>query len=385
MQRCATCDATMESEEGFRQHYGSDYHIANVRRKVEGLRALTVAEYARVNQTQVDKAEATGVDANGVVFYSCTLCKKTFRSVQTLQTHVRSTAHLMRKEQRIITRDSEAASMLTMTSLGSAAMGLHRRHNAKRSAAKKSEVRKRTDAPKVSAEHREADTSETRCLFCGHGSASAGANLTHMDKFHNFNIPMEDHCPNKPVLVDYLARKVNGLMCLVCSEKTRSFASLEALRAHMYEAGHERVVLSPEYQEFYDCPLEDPGNAKRVELDGLQADGTELVLAGKARGRAANEDRQKKRVLLKREAEVPRVRARETPEQAQKRLAILNSEHKALTIAKQEQRELMAERNKDQAKLVTRYEGEFNKQQMRVHLRSNKLHPKGYDGDGVMN
>lgn len=73
------------------------------------------------------------VDAGAVehAMYSCTLCKKTFRSVQTLQTHIRSTAHLIRKEQRILARDGDANTILTSTSLGSAAIGLHRRHNAK--------------------------------------------------------------------------------------------------------------------------------------------------------------------------------------------------------------------------------------------------------------
>lgn len=389
MSRCTTCDVTFESTEAFSRHYNSEWHLANVRRRVESVRPLTVAEFSQVHKARQDEAEATGIDANGAPVYSCTLCRKTFRSVQTLQTHVRSTAHLMRKEQRIIQRDSEAASMLTMTSLGSAAMGLHRRNKAKRAALKKGNVHQRSDVPQVSLEDRDADADETRCFFCGHPSTSMDANLLHMLKSHHFTIPMDTHCHDVVGLLAYLSRKVNGLMCLVCGEKTRSFASLDALRDHMREANHERIVLNPEYQEFYDCLLEDPDSVQPVKLDGLQAQGTELVLSSAdSKNDTGSRDAGaggKKRVLLKREAEVPRPRPRETFEQKEQRKAILASEHEALTVARQEQRELMAEHHRAEAKQLRRSDGAFQQLQLRVNLRSNKLHPKGYDGDGVMN
>lgn len=93
--------------------------------------------YKGTNEDINDNTSVNGNDNNANVnapehaLYSCTLCKKTFRSVQTLQTHIRSTAHLIRKEQRILARDGDANTILTSTSLGSAAIGLHRRHNAK--------------------------------------------------------------------------------------------------------------------------------------------------------------------------------------------------------------------------------------------------------------
>uniref|UniRef100_A0A0A9YCW7 C2H2-type domain-containing protein n=1 Tax=Lygus hesperus TaxID=30085 RepID=A0A0A9YCW7_LYGHE len=181
--------------------------------------------------------------------YSCTLCKKTFRSVQTLQTHIRSTAHLIKKEQRILARDSEVASMLTTTSLGSVAIGLHRRHHAKtkktvldvvdgrngdKDKGDEQHLRKQTqNTPVVPLDDREKDVSEIRCMLCGLLSDVVEANELHLSHVHDFHIPMRLHCTDVTGLLAYLARKVNGLMCLVCNEKTRHLASLEALRNHM--------------------------------------------------------------------------------------------------------------------------------------------------------
>jgi pre-60S factor REI1 len=360
----------LDNAEAMRSHYGSEFHLTNVRRRVEGLRPLTLQEQRHAHQQDVDGG---GVDENGAPVYSCTLCKKTFRSVQTLQTHIRSTAHLMRKEQRIIARDSEAASMLTSTSLGSAAMGLHRRHNAKKGTARKDEAqRSKKAAPKVGLAEREEDTSEVRCLFCGLLSPDVEANVHHLETVHHFSIPMAVHCKDVAALLAYLARKVNGLMCIVCNERTRSFASLEALRDHMRESNHERLILSPEYQEFYDVVLAKPEGLDPVRLEGVRGD--ELLLGGdNAKGKG--------RVVLKREGEVPRARPRETEVQNEKRKAILAAEQESRALVKQEQKELMLAHNQEAAWVATRSGNARHDMQLDVSMRTNKLHPKGYDGN----
>ncbi|GET90830.1 zinc-finger protein, conserved [Leishmania tarentolae] len=367
MSRCGTCNVVLESGEVLRAHYGSEFHLTNVRRRVDGFRPLSQQEH----RFSKDEMEGGLLDEKGAPVYACTLCKKTFHSVQTLQTHVRSTAHLMQKEKRIIARDSETASMLTSTSLGSAAIGLHRRHHAKRGAGARGVAKPKT-APKVGAEEREEDASELRCMFCGFLSANVGSNLQHLECVHSFTVPLAAHCTNQAALLAYLARKINGLMCIVCNERTRSFSSLEALRDHMRETNHERLILGPEYQEFYDVALEDPGAAKPVQLEGVRGD--ELVLAhDKSAG--------KKRVVLKREHDVPRARPRETEEQNEKRMAILAQEQETRALAKQEQRDLIMTQNKEAAWVAKRSGADRHDLQLDVGMRTNKLHPKGYDGN----
>ncbi|EAN97224.1 hypothetical protein C3747_138g64 [Trypanosoma cruzi] len=360
--RCGTCNFTFDSVEAVRKHYESDYHLNNVRLRVEGRRPLTAQEHRRVRI-----AEQDDVDKDGKPTFACKLCKKTFHSVQTLQAHVRSTAHLMKKEQRIIARDSDALSAITSTSLGSAAMGLHRRHNAK-CAKQPAQATKPKNLLKVGLDEREEDVSEVRCLFCGALSDNVEANLQHMNTIHEFVVPLKHRCRDVVGLLAYLARKTNGLLCLVCGEKTKMFASLEALRAHMREKNHERIILGPEYEEFYNTSL---GDADCVDL--LAPNTANLAL------------RDSGRVVQRRERGLPRPRKKESETQSEKRRAILAADKEAMAVARKECQEVLRVQNKEAQRILRRQNGEYQDHLLKVNLRTNKLHPKGYDGEGKIN
>eukprot|EP00796_Vickermania_ingenoplastis_P005968 gene5968-4277_t len=332
MSRCGTCDIELRSEEELRGHYSSELHLTNVRRRVNGQRPIKERDW--VEEADLD----THQDPEGPPLFSCTLCQKTFRSVQTLQSHVRSTAHLMKKEERIVAREGEGT-ILTTTSIGSAAMGLHRRNKAKL----KKLPEKNPNEVRVNPEDREEDTSETRCLFCGHPSEAFRDNLRHMELVHGFTIPMDEYCIDKEGFISYLSRKVNGLICLVCNEKTKTYYSLASLRDHMRECNHEKVPLTSEYQDFYECSLED--QVRPVKLFGVK--GAELTV--KTEG-------QTKKTIIKREAEVPRPRRKETEEMVEQRRAITANENSALVAAKEEQRRAMIERNGEVQKTLARSE-----------------------------
>ncbi|KEG15607.1 zinc finger protein, conserved [Trypanosoma grayi] len=362
MSRCGTCNAVFDSIEAVHKHYESEYHLHNVRLRVEGRRPITAQEYKHFRVAQQEDA-----DEEGRPSFACKLCKKTFRSVQTLQAHVRSTAHLMKKEQRILARDSDAASALTSTSLGSAAMGLHRRHNAKRVKPPSPSARLKK-AEKVQLEDREEDVSELRCLFCGALADGIEENLHHMSTIHEFTLPLLHRCSDVAGLLAYIARKVNGLLCLVCGEKTKAFSSLEALRAHMREKNHERIILGPEYDGFYSISLADAALGERLDPSTMT-----LVL------------HDTKRSVQRREAEVPLPRKKESEAHAEKRRAILAADQEALAVARRERQEALSVQNKEAQKILKRQEGHHQGQQLKVNLRSNKLHPKGYDGEGQVN
>ncbi|ESL06365.1 hypothetical protein TRSC58_05963 [Trypanosoma rangeli SC58] len=360
--RCWTCNAVFDSVEAVRKHYESEYHTNNVRLRVDGKRPLTTQEYRRVRI-----AEHNDGDEEEQPTFACKLCKKTFHSVQTLQAHVRSTAHLMKKEQRIIARDSDSVSALTSVSLGSAAMGLHRRHNAKR-AKPPTEASKAMNVERVQLNEREEDVSEVRCLFCGRLSDGVEANLQHMKTIHEFGVPLPHMCCDVVGLLAYLARKTNGLLCLVCGEKTRAFESLEALRAHMREKNHDRIILGPEYDEFYSVSLADADCGAWIDPNTA-----ELVLSDP------------RRVAQRKESEVPRPRKKESDTQAEKRRAILAADQEAMAMARKERQEVLRVQNKEAQKILKRQDGQYQEHLLKVNLRSNKLHTKGYDGEGKVN
>ena len=447
MLRCITCGVQFAAgSEDMRKHYTSDWHQHNVRLRVAGqppvrwrefvtgqqkasqssrdsvvgvktvtvsVAATTGSQVAVVGRHAAHPAAAAAAavpprqavasganhDPEGsrddddedavpkAPIFTCKLCKKTFHSVQTLQSHVRSTEHLMRKEARILARDSQAGSMISNTSLGSAAIGLHRRHKTHQrerlrlvaatthadpmdTAAPGGEVTANATATRVPPEERELDVSEDRCFFCGLASPAMTDNMRHMLSAHNFAIPLVHRCTDISGLMRYLARKVNGLVCFVCGEKTRRFTSLEALRNHMREQQHDRVVLSPEYDEFYAGGLDDGSEARiaaEVNAEGqLVVRNGDKTIIGARSGGYLHAIKQRHESIVERE----------------ERRAITNAAAEAQQVMVRERLEAMAPAMKEHQKLLRQERLIRQKADMQNGVRNNKLHPKGFDGEG---
>jgi pre-60S factor REI1 len=356
--RCSACAEVFASIEAMQEHYSAEYHANNVRLRVDGKKSMTAAEYRRSTTTTVEEKPV----------FACKLCNKVFRSVQTLQSHIRSTDHLMRKEKRIIERGSEAGSVLTSTSMGSAALGLHKRFKAhqrhKNHVDPKGSLTGGVEGEKPSAEDREEDVSETRCLMCGLPSKNMRENLLHMLEAHEFTIPLVHRCHDVRGLLQYLSRKMNGLMCLVCGPETKKFESLSALRNHMQSANHARVSLSSEYNAFYTGKLDDGEEATTVRkaVDG------QLVIGAKA-------------ILMKDESGFVRPR-RETQEQMVDRQLLTMAAHTENAVMLRERREVDRKANKKVDHLRDLHCGRRKRWYMEVGVRANKLHLKGFEGDG---
>lgn len=374
---CGTCAVKFTTVEELRKHYSSEWHSTNVRLRVEGKRRLTQSEFRQQNGGAADDGE---VGAGGqATFYSCSICNRHFKSIQTLQSHVRSTEHLLQKEKRILARDSEAASALTSTSLGSAAIGLHRRAKAHKSAAKKfvdpseqEAIKRREKLGHIpTAEDRDADVDETRCIFCGYKSADVDGNLAHMKAYHAFQLPLAHRVKDRVGLLSYLARKVNGLLCLVCNDTTKMFPSLEALRAHMHAKQHEYLHLTSEYNEFYDGNLDDGEAVEKVDDEPSD----KLVLAPSG----------EKKVIRRRDDAAPVPRHVEPVAQVEQRRMIAAQAHEAQAVILRERREM---EHKSQVQEFKNIQHQHRRRQhfnLATGLRANKLHPKGFDGEGEFN
>lgn len=371
--QCVTCKVGFENVDEMRKHFSSDFHVNNVRLRVDAKPPLTKSQFAAQSAGE-GAAEATSGPA-----FSCNLCKKTFRSIQTLQSHVKSTEHLMRKEARILLRDSNAGSTLSTTSLGSAALGLHRRHKAHHKAPRYADAAAgmtgsvgATTAPPVAREQREADVDEKTCLFCGHPSEDVAQNLEHMCKVHEFTVPLEHRVTDLTGLLQYLARKINGCVCLVCGASTKKFETLEALRNHMVAAQHDYVVLSPEYEDFYEGTLADP--------DAV----AEPIAASKIVVVHSTEDGEtKQRAVLKRHEGRLLVRRTETEQQAQERRAITAVSNEANAVLLKERAERDYAIRRAELNIRGHCAAVRNKQTMGLGVKANKLHPKGFDGEGM--
>eukprot|EP00743_Colponemidia_sp_Colp-15_P015423 GILK01018547.1.p1 GENE.GILK01018547.1~~GILK01018547.1.p1 ORF type:complete len:194 (-),score=10.78 GILK01018547.1:55-636(-) len=192
--------------------------------------------------------------------------------------------------------------------------------------------------------------------------------LSHMLDVHSFSVPLLHRCTNVDGLLDYLGRKVNGLMCIVCNEKTRSYETLEAVRAHMDASQHQRLDLSPEYQEFFTGVLADLDKTETPKHTGEQ-----LIVADS------------KKTVFRRDQEGLFQRIRETDVTQEKRKAITQAHTDAQALIKRERFELMEPMLKLQQKELKESRRAMQQWDMVQGIKRNKLHPKGYDGEGEVN
>jgi len=299
---CTTCRVSFDNIAAVREHYGSDLHLRNVKKRVGG-------DVSSLPQKPI-QSTTTASSAR----YYCSLSKKYFNSVQTLQNHLQSKAHKQRvkaqKEMKDVSESSAAAEPEEVPS------------------------RDRHDDVEVTALH---------CFFSGQGFNDIETNLAHMEKSYGFVIPQKSKCTDLPGLMAYLARKVNGCLSLF---DNRVFDSLTAARMHMIDTGRCRIQLDEEYAEFYDPEVfADPEEAPaKVSL----RDGRSLVRRG----------------------EVPAHREL-VPVQRNAWAVKVSTEQHAAQVA-QDKKQIRESKRDMQA---------VNKYWCQTGVKSNKLHPKGYDGE----
>ena len=122
--------------------------------------------------------------------------------------------------------------------------------------------------------------------------------------------------------MNYLARKINGLMCLTCgAESKKHYVSLEALRDHMHACSHERIVLTTEYNEFYGNTLDDMESVEDTNKEG------QLVIQG---------DGRPTRTIFRRDGEGLVKRHQETEKQRTDRKMITAQESDAAAVMRRE-------------------------------------------------
>ena len=93
-------------------------------------------------------------------------------------------------------------------------------------------------------------------LFDQHSEESLELNLEYMGITHGFFVPFVDQCSDVAGLVEYLGQKVSiGCVCLWCN---KAFHSLGAVQSHMRAKSHCKINLEgceEEFQDFYDVDL----------------------------------------------------------------------------------------------------------------------------------
>ncbi|XP_055380006.1 cytoplasmic 60S subunit biogenesis factor ZNF622 [Condylostylus longicornis] len=271
---CISCGVKFENSEIQRDHYKTDWHRYNLKRRVASLPPVTAQEFQNrvVNQRNVDLEENTRTSL------FCSACRKNFSSEKSHETHLNSKKHkdnieLFKKE------DLEQVTIKNIV------------------LPKTEPISKRVESC-MEDEELDSDSWEdimekpittNDCIFCENESENMTSNLEHMSVSHSFFIPDIEYCVNLEGLLLLLAEKViKDYICLWCNDKGKTFYSLDAVRKHMKDKGHckmwhEGIALA-EYSDFYDYSSTYPDNVEGMDIDEefepelLEGDEYQLVL-----------------------------------------------------------------------------------------------------------
>ena len=233
---CMSCGGfTASSFEGLREHYKTEWHRHNLKRKVAELAPLTLEEFqervaAFLGQSTDDRSKKKEH-----------LGKKAREKAQK-----RACAQQEREEKQ---RAREAA-----------------REAGGMEIEEEDEPAKRAQQPDFASmtedeymSWREQNAVKLQAgdsLFDQHSEESLELNLEYMSINHGFFIPFIDQCNDVAGLVEYLGQKLSiGCVCLWCN---KAFHSLGAVQAHMRAKSHCKMNLEgceEEYQDFYDLDL----------------------------------------------------------------------------------------------------------------------------------
>ncbi|CAG9539581.1 unnamed protein product [Cercopithifilaria johnstoni] len=255
---CLCCQAMFENGNLQREHYKTDWHRYNLKRKITGFPTVTEEQF---KQKVIAYRKETAAERNAETkMIICECCNKQFQSTNTYDNHLNSRKH---KESETRSFKGDAMKRTKKVAVTEKQMNdLHYNHFSRVNIQENDGNDDDSDGwiTDGGTEDENFDESEiipeTICLFCNYDSEDAEANLIHMSISHGFFLPDAEFCTDVCGMLYYLGLKVGGdNRCLVCNERKR-FYSLDACQKHMRDKGHCRVACGVEemieFEEFYD-------------------------------------------------------------------------------------------------------------------------------------
>lgn len=219
---CITCRVAFRDLEVQRQHYKSDWHRYNLKRKVAELPPVTVEEFQRRVIAQRSKVDEENQSQNLI----CKVCKKNFSTKNQYDNHLLSKKHKEKAIRSDISLDEDDASMMSQSDKESCSSSgpIKKFKNNTEMTESKDGMEVDSDVESVDSDEWLEDTENpvvrNDCLFCNHHSQSWVKNLKHMTTVHSFFIPDPEFCVDIKGLLIYLGEKVfAGYMCVWCNDK----------------------------------------------------------------------------------------------------------------------------------------------------------------------
>eukprot|EP00210_Caulerpa_lentillifera_P004890 g4666.t1 len=249
---CSTAGSVFKDKKAFTEHYKSEFHLYNLKRRVAGLPPVS-REWFEERKKQLI---ATALSKKPQQIWTEPLTKKKFQSEATYNAFIAS-----KKYKSILKQNNLPTPPDPVTTS---------------KPVKKNEVvaEKEVDVA--------VEWDVTVSLFDNHKSDTIEENVQYMFVKFGFLIPHSEYLIDTGGLIQYLGAKLSqGYIPLYCSglnPNTRQFKSLKAVQSHMIDICKCTMLFDgneEEYEEFYD--LEKLLN-ERSGLDLQDQEGFELLV-----------------------------------------------------------------------------------------------------------
>lgn len=253
---CKLCNSYFATAEIRRYHYGSEWHRFNMEQLSRNMPVITDVEYVERRKeisAFLAKKDESYLECDVTIY--CNACRRRFSNQMSYDNHVSSRRHrnnVKKFKENTCNRDKK---LITITKKASSS------GDAKACDSGDFEhIKKPAENP--------LDVQD--CLFCDHRALDMMGNFKHMSTVHSFFLPDADNCVNPEGVLDYLGKKIIvHNTCLGCKNGSRSFCSLDAVRKHMKDKSHCRIlhkdVTLAEYADFYDYSSTDPDHVSSIQ------------------------------------------------------------------------------------------------------------------------
>ncbi|KAJ9116378.1 hypothetical protein QFC22_004819 [Naganishia vaughanmartiniae] len=306
---CISCAVAFNDPALQRQHFASDWHRYNMKRRVALLPPVSAQSF---NTKVIERREQTAVKPDPRSM-QCDACRKVFATENAYRTHITSKKHRITEakwaEQQAgrvkmgaeenVPGEHEQQQQMQFEQEGAdeepEAVEEETAQQAEASTAKAPTPEADQPMEEVVEEEEEPTLEESidaklarargrippnGCLFCTHLSDDIEANLSHMAVKHSFFLPDTEYLVDVEGLLQYLGEKIAiGNVCLYCPANiidedghpaSHEFGSLEAVRAHMNAKGHCKLAYDTEWErqeisEYYDFEASYPDADERRE------------------------------------------------------------------------------------------------------------------------
>ncbi|KAI8993773.1 C2H2 type zinc-finger-domain-containing protein [Trametes punicea] len=311
---CLSCTIAFHTAEDQRDHYRSDHHRYNMKRRVAGLPPVSAALF---NQKVMERRAETAI-MTSPKGSTCEICGKSYTTENAYRTHLASKKHkdnelraAAKAKTPVQASEAPEASPALLAPEAGASTQPPRVPSTEPAEVEQVTTQLKSVALQVDEDATEeqvnqtidekiaaarARISPTQCLFCNNSSSSLEVNLTHMSTAHSFFVPDAEYLVDLVGLITYLGEKIAvGNMCIYCNGRGREFRTLEAVRKHMLDKGHCKIAYDSEedrleISDFYDFSASYPDAEERKARKAARDAREAAKAAKKTEKKAQGED-----------------------------------------------------------------------------------------------